>query len=125
VFEEFLDRYSYFMTAALMVIGLYGMLGKRNLMKKLIGMNIFQSAIVLFFICGSAKWGATVPVFDPELGTADPTMYANPLPHVLMLTAIVVLVATSGVALALLVSVYRRYHSLDEREILKRMREEP
>lgn len=118
-----IGHYIYFMTATLMVIGLYGVLAKHNLVKKLIGMNIFQSAIILFFICGSAKWGATVPVVAPELSTADWAMYANPLPHVLMLTAIVVLVATTGVALALLVSIYRRYDSLDEREILKRMRE--
>ena len=123
MFEEFLAHYSYFMTTVLMVIGLYGMLSKRNLMKKLIGMNILQSAIILFFISGSAKWGATVPVVDSRTGLADPASYANPLPHVLMLTAIVVLVATTGVALALLLSIYRRYHSLDEREILKRMRE--
>ena len=118
-----IGHYVYFMTATLMVIGLYGVLAKHNLVKKLIGMNIFQSAIILFFICGSAKWGATVPVVAPELSTVDWAMYANPLPHVLMLTAIVVLVATTGVALALLVSIYRRYDSLDEREILKRMRE--
>ncbi len=121
--QEIIDYYPYFMTAVLMSIGLYGMIGKRNLVKKLIGMNIFQSAIILFFISGSAKWDATVPVFDPELGTSDPALYENPLPHVLMLTAIVVSVATSGVALALLLSIYRNYHSLDEREILERMRE--
>lgn len=123
MFQTFLGHYAYVMTTALMAIGLYGMVSKRNLMKKLIGMNIFQSAIILFFISGSAKWGATVPVFDPELGTAYPAMYANPLPHVLMLTAIVVLVATTGVGLALLLSIYRCYHSLDEREILRRMRQ--
>ena len=123
--HAFIGHYTYFMTAALMVIGLYGMLVKHNLMKKLIGMNIFQSAIVLFFVSGAVKWGATVPVFDPVLGTTDPTLYANPLPHVLMLTAIVVMVATSGVSLAFLLLIYRRYHSLDEREILKRMQGQP
>lgn len=124
MFQVFLGHYSYLMTATLMVIGLYGMLSKRNLMKKLIGLNIFQSAIILFFICGSAKWGATVPVFDPMLGTIDTAVYANPLPHVLMLTAIVVMVATNGVSLAFLLLIYRHYHSLDEREILERMQEQ-
>ena len=123
--QVFIDRYPYFMTAVLLVIGIWGMLGKRNLMKKLIGMNIFQTAIILFFISGSAKWGATVPVIEPGAGPVDPTMYVNPLPHVLMLTAIVVLVATLGVALALLLVIYRRYGSLDEREILKKMVEQP
>lgn len=120
MFEPFLDRYTYFMTAALLVIGLYGMLGKRNLVKKLIGMNIFQTAIFLFFIEGATKIGATVPVIDPLLGTAA-SQYVNPLPHVLILTAIVVSVATTGVALALLVTIYRRYHSLDEGIILERV----
>ena len=119
--QVFIGHYAYFMTATLLVIGLYGMLSKRNLMKKLIGMNIFQSAIILFFVSGSAKWGATTPVFDPALGVGDPSVYANPLPHVLMLTAIVVMVATNGVALALLLLIYRRYHSLDEQEILEGM----
>ncbi len=124
MFEPFLGRYTYFMTAALLVIGLYGMLGKRNLVKKLIGMNIFQTAIFLFFIEGSTKIGATVPVIDPLLGTAA-SQYVNPLPHVLILTAIVVSVATTGVALALLVTLYRRYHSLDEGIILERVSRSP
>ena len=124
MFEPFLDRYTYFMTAALLVIGLYGMLGKRNLVKKLIGMNIFQTAIFLFFIEGATKIGATVPVIDPLLGTAA-SQYVNPLPHVLILTDIVVSVATTGVALALLVTLYRRYHSLDEGIILERVSRSP
>ena len=122
MFEEFVGRYAYFMTVVLLVIGLYGMIGKRNLVKKVIGMNIFQTAVILFFISGSAKWGGTVPVIDHALG-ADPGSYINPLPHVLMLTAIVVSVATMGVALALILMIYRRYHSLDEKEILERMRD--
>lgn len=120
MFEEFLGRYVYFMTVALLVTGLYGMLGKRNLVKKLIGMNILQAAIILFFVEGSTKLGGTVPVIDPQLGT-DPAKYVNPLPHVLMLTAIVVSIATTGVALALLLTIYRIYHSLDENSILEEM----
>jgi len=118
MFEEFVGRYSYLMTATLLVIGLYGMLTKRNLLKKIIGMSILQTAIFLFFIEGAAKWGATVPVIDPQSGR-DPAQYINPVPDVLILTAIVVAVATTGVALALLLTIYRRYHSLDERRILE------
>ncbi len=121
--ETFIGNYAYFMTAILISIGLYGMIAKRNLMKKLIGMNIFQSAIVLFYVAGAAKWGATVPVYNAELGVSNPTLYANPLPHVLMLTAIVVMVATTGVSLAFIILIYRRYKTLDEKEILERMRE--
>jgi len=121
---KLLSHWPYLLILVLMALGLYGVLSKHNLMKKVIGLNIFQSSIILFFISISAKWGATVPVIDPELDATDPSLYANPLPHVLMLTAIVVMVATLGVALSIMVLIYRRYHSLDEREILERMRQE-
>lgn len=118
MFEEFVGRYPYLMTVILLVIGLFGMLTKRNLFKKVIGMSIFQTAIFLIFIQGAAKWGATVPVIDPQRGT-DPAQYINPLPHVLILTAIVVAVATTGVSLALLLTIHRRYRTLDEGRILE------
>ena len=118
--EGFLSSYAYFMIVVLLVIGLYGMLGKRNLFKKLIGMNIFQTAIFLFFIEGSTKLGATVPVISPELGT-DPARYVNPLPHALILTGIVVALSITGVALAFLINIRRTYHSLDEKSILEEM----
>ena len=120
MFEEFLGRYVYFFIIVLMTIGLYGMLAKRNLIKKLIGMNILQTAIFLFFIEGSSKLGATVPVIDPQLGN-DPVKYVNPLPHALMLTGIVVGIALTGVALALLIKISHTFHSLDENSILKEM----
>ena len=118
--EEFLSRYVYYMIVILLAIGLYGMLGKHNLMKKLIAMNIFQTAIFLFFIEGSTKLGATVPVIAPQLGT-DPGKYVNPLPHVLILTGIVVALSLTGVGLAFLIAIRRTYHSLDEKSITKEM----
>jgi len=120
MFELFLGRYVYFMTVLLLVIGLYGALAKRNLVKKLIGMNILQTAIFFFFIEGATKLGATVPVIDPQLGT-DPAKYINPLPHVLILTGIVVAVSITGLALAFMISIYHTYRSLDEKVILKEM----
>ena len=120
MFEEFLGRYVYLMIVVLLVIGLYGMLVKRNLLKKLIGMNIFQTAIFLFFIEGSTKLGGTVPVIAPEIG-ADPAKYVNPLPHVLILTGIVVALSLTGVALAFLIAIRRAYHSLDEKFVIKEM----
>jgi multicomponent Na+:H+ antiporter subunit C len=114
--------YNYLMTATLLVIGLYGMVGKRNLLKKVIGLNIFQTAIFLFFIQGATKPGATVPVWDARI-SVEAAGYINPLPHVLILTAIVVSVATTGVALALLMTIYRRYRSLEEGIILERMKQ--
>lgn len=121
--ENVLEQYPFYLGTILVAIGLWGMFAKHNLMKKLIGMTIFQVAIIVLFIASSVKFGATVPSADPSLSTAEPALYANPLPHVLMLTAIVVMVATSGVALAILLLIYRRYHSLDETEIMKRMQE--
>ncbi|MCS7206752.1 MAG: cation:proton antiporter subunit C [Dehalococcoidia bacterium] len=121
--EDFAGRYPYFLTAALLVLGLYGMLAKRNLFKQVIGMTIFQTAIFLFFIQGAAKWGGTVPVLDPARGT-DPAQYVNPLPHVLILTAIVVGVANTGVALALLYTIHRRFGTLDEARILEKAKGE-
>lgn len=120
--NSFITNYNYLMTAILLTIGLYGMVGKRNFLKKVIGMNIFQTAIFLFFIQGATKPGATVPVWDPQIST-EAAGYINPLPHVLILTAIVVSVATTGVALALLITIYRRYHTLEEGTILDRMRQ--
>jgi len=121
--EDWLGRYTFLATAIILVIGFYGVIYKRNLMKKLIGLSIFQTAIFLFYIGRATKRGATVPVIDPALGT-DAVNYVNPLPHVLILTAIVVSVATTGVALAIVMTIYRRYGSLDERVILERMRQE-
>ncbi|MFH1088085.1 MAG: cation:proton antiporter subunit C [Chloroflexota bacterium] len=118
--QLFLGRYAYVMIVILLCIGLYGMLVKRNLLKKIIGMNIFQAAIFLFFIEGAAKAGGTVPVISPDLGP-DPAKYMNPLPHVLILTAIVVSLSLTGVALAFLINIRRIYHSLDERAIMKEM----
>ena len=127
--EFLLRHYNYWMFIGLMMIGFYAMMAKKNLIKKIIGMNIFQSAIILFFISASVKsGGVTVPILDyshtgAKSGMVDVMQYANPLPHVLMLTAIVVMVATLGVALAVAIIIYRRYDTLEEDEIcVKRKR---
>jgi multicomponent Na+:H+ antiporter subunit C len=119
--EFFLGHYAYWFVVVLLTIGLYGMLLKRNLVKKLIGMTVFQTSIILFWVAGSSKWGATVPVHDPAIPHGDAANYLNPLPHTLMLTAIVVGVATLGVALALLIGIYRNYRTLDEDVLIDRM----
>lgn len=119
-------KYNYWIYIILMMIGLYGMIVKKNLIKKIIGMNIFQTAIILFYISIAAKKEATIPILahGNHGGHAiDPAHYINPLPHVLMLTAIVVAVATLGVALALSIKIYRQYHSLEEDEIISQIRE--
>ena len=129
MFEFIVNHYNYWAYIGLMMIGIYAMMAKRNLIKKIIGMNIFQSAIIFFFISSSVKKGGTVPILEHAHGHAanglehgphavDVMQYANPLPHVLMLTAIVVMVATLGVALAVVIMIYRRYHTLEEDEII-------
>lgn len=115
-------HFAYYFLVCLMVIGFFGMLVKQNLLKKLIGMSILQSAIILFWLVGAYKEGGTVPIFHATQGATDPNLYMNPLPHTLMLTAIVVAVVTLGVAFALLIAIHRTYGSLDEPVILERMR---
>lgn len=148
MFEFVVSYYNYWAYIGLMMIGFYAMMAKKNLVKKIIGMNIFQSAIIFFYISTSVKkGGVTVPILEHAHGHADAGMehlayaaehaahavehgasaidvmqYANPLPHVLMLTAIVVMVATLGVALAVVILIYRRYGTLEEDEIMKLMR---
>ena len=119
-------NYAYVGAAVLLVIGLYAILTKQNLMKKLIGLNIVQAAIILIWVAAATKEDATVPVLDFQgqaPSVVDAADYLNPLPHTLMLTAIVVGVATTGVAFALLISIYRRYGTLDEPELLDKMRD--
>jgi multicomponent Na+:H+ antiporter subunit C len=144
--ELFIERLNYFIYVILLLIGLHGMIAKNNLIKKLIGMSIFQTAIILFYVSVGVKEGATIPIYLPEHdphgshashgdenGTDEavhgPVVleagmvkgYANPLPHVLMLTAIVVGVATLGLALALCLRIYQGYGTIEEDEILAKI----
>lgn len=112
-------NYPYWVAIGLLMLGLYTMVAHRNLTKKLIGMTIFQTAIILFFLMTSVKRGATIPIVG--LGPAEAAAYMNPLPHALMLTAIVVMVATSGVALAILTRLYARYGTLEEDLLAERI----
>ena len=144
--ELFIERLNYIIYVVLLLIGLHGMIAKNNLIKKLIGMSIFQTAIILFYVSVGVKEGATIPIYLPEHdphgshathgdenGTDEaghgPVVleaglvegYANPLPHVLMLTAIVVGVATLGLALALCLRIYQGYGTIEEDEILAKI----
>ena len=115
---------NYWIYVILMMIGFYAMIGKRNLVKKLIGMNIFQTAVILLFVSTGVKQGAKIPILDKHDVMEHGVRVAevvNPLPHVLMLTAIVVSVSVTGVALAILLRIYREYGTLDEDEILEKL----
>ena len=123
-----LFKLNYWVYIVLMMIGLYAMIAKKNLVKKIIGMNILQTAVILFFISVGAKNNATIPIIihahETDSHTAHAINYINPLPHVLMLTAIVVAVATLGVALALIIKIFQQYQVLDEDEILAQLPED-
>jgi multicomponent Na+:H+ antiporter subunit C len=119
VTELFLARYIYLLVLVLLAIGLYGVLAKSNLVKKVIGLTIFSTAIYLFFIEGSLQLDGTAPVIDDR--GSDPALYVDPLPHLLILTAIVVGVGVVGVALSLLVRIYRSHGSLDETVVAARL----
>lgn len=108
------DLYSYWVSILLMVAGLYIVIDHTNLLKKLVGINIFQTSVFILFISMSKVDGGTAPILDQGY-----SLYSNPLPHVLVLTAIVVSIATTAVGLALVVNINKRYKSIDELEIEK------
>jgi multicomponent Na+:H+ antiporter subunit C len=118
VIDFIANRYVYVLVVVLLAVGLWTLLTERHLLKKVVGLTIFQTAIFLFFIEGSVREGADVPIIDSELG-ADPSAYVNPLPHLLILTALVVGVAVVGVALSLARVIHRAYGTLDEEEIAR------
>jgi len=121
---EIVAKYNYWIYVVLMMVGFYAMIGKRNLVKKLLGLNIFQTAIILFYVSMGVKHGGSIPIVDKYSALkegVDAAQIINPLPHVLMLTAIVVAVSVTGVALAVLLRIYRQYGTLEEDEILEKI----
>lgn len=109
------DRGIYMLTLILMAVGVYGMISCGNYMKKLICMNIMQVAIIFFFLTFGQKDQATLPVLLEDVFGSD--SYINPLPHALMLTAIVVSLGTTGVGLTLLMKIKEIYGTIEEEEI--------
>ena len=121
--EYIISKYNYWVYIVLMMIGFYAMIGKRNLVKKIVGLNIFQTSIILYFVSIAAKKGATIPIVwhghgEETAHIVQAAQYMNPLPHVLMLTAIVVMVGTFGVALSFIIRIYRAYGTIEEKELL-------
>lgn len=107
-----LGLYNYWIVIALMMVGLYIMISRGNLIKKIVGLNIFQSAVFIMYISMGMVEGGAVPIL-----TEGVTSYSNPLPHVLILTAIVVGVATTALGLALVVRIKEAYGSVDEDDL--------
>lgn len=108
----------FMLTIILFFLGIFGMISCGNYMKKLMCMNVMQVAVIFFFLCLGQKSGGTIPVaLDRVLNPDD---YINPLPHALMLTAIVVSLGTSGMGLALLMRIKDKYGTLEEEEIMEK-----
>ena len=107
--QVILDHYNYWIAILLMMIGLYTVVARGNLVKKL---NIFQTSVFLLYITMGKVAGGTAPILDDRF-----TVYSNPIPHVLILTAIVVGVATTALGLALVVRIKESYGTIEEDEL--------
>jgi multicomponent Na+:H+ antiporter subunit C len=106
-----LDYYNYWIVVFLMMAGFYIVISANNLVKKIVGLNIFQTSVFMLYISMGKVTGGTAPIVMEGV-----TQYSNPLPHVLILTAIVVGVATTSVGLALIVRIKRAYGTVEENE---------
>ena len=104
--------FNYWVDIVLMMLGFYVVIARHNLIKKMVGLNIFQVSVFLFYISMSKVRGGTAPILDDGIQA-----YSNPLPHVLILTAIVVGVATTALGLALVVRIQEAYGTIEEEEI--------
>ena len=112
--EQLGDSWNYIIVIVLMMTGLFIVIARANLIKKLIGLSIFQTSVFLFYISLGKVAGGTAPILDGNPGT----LYSNPLPHVLILTAIVVGVATTALGLALILRINEAFGSIEEDEII-------
>ena len=104
--------YNYWIVVLLMMAGFYTVIARGNLIKKIVGLNIFQTSVFLLYISMGKVQGGTAPILDPHFVT-----YTNPIPSVLILTAIVVGVATTALGLALVVRIREAYETIEEDEI--------
>jgi len=111
----FLGLYNYWIVVVLMMIGFYIVIAHGNLVKKIVGLNIFQTSVFIFYISVSNIDGGTAPILAEGFNR-----YSNPLPHVLILTAIVVGIATTALGLALAIRIKESYGSIEEEEIQQR-----
>jgi multicomponent Na+:H+ antiporter subunit C len=113
IFYAFAAHYNYWVTIFLMGSGIYIVAARSNMIKTLVGLGIFQTSIYLLYLTPGKVIGATPPIIEPGY-----ELYSNPLPHVLILTAIVVGVATLALGLALVVRIHEAYRTIEEDEIV-------
>src|SRR3546814_933414 len=107
-------KYNYWIVIVLMMIGLYVVISRGNLVKKIIGLNVFQTSVFLLYISMGKVAGGTPPIL-----TGKDEVFSNPIPHVLILTAIVVGIATTALGLGLVVRIREAYHTIEDDEILE------
>ena len=119
--EFILGHLNYWFVIILMMTGLYIVIAKGNLVKKIVGLNIFQTSV--FYISIGKVDGGTAPIFPLKMKIDPDVLYSNPLPHVLILTAIVVGIATTSLGLALIVRIREVYHTIEEQEIFDKEQE--
>jgi len=117
--QEFIvGHMNYWLFIVLMMTGLYIVVAKGNLVKKIVGLNIFQTAVFMLYISMGKVVGGTAPIFPVDMNIDPDVVYSNPLPHVLILTAIVVGVATTSLALALVIRIREEYGTIEEEGVL-------
>lgn len=114
IFAELASDYNYWITIFLMISGLYIVAARSNMIKTLVGLSVFQTSVYLLYLSPGKVFGGSAPILDPEI-----TTYSNPLPHVLILTAIVVGIATLALGLAIVVRINEAYGTIEEDEIME------
>ena len=110
--SQLVAHYNYWIVILLMMMGFYIVIASGNLVKKIVGLNIFQTSVFILYISMGKIEGGTAPIIDPRF-----TVYSNPLPHVLILTAIVVGVATTALGLAIVVRIREADGTVEEDEL--------
>jgi len=111
---DLLGHYNYYVVVVLMMIGFYTVISRGNMIKKIIGLNLFQTSAFILFISAGKIIGGSTPIYQKGV-----ELYSNPLPHVLILTAIVVGVATTAVGLALAVRIRETYNSIEDEALVE------
>lgn len=117
-FEFLVGHMNYWLFTILMMTGLYIVVAKGNFVKKIVGLNLFQTSVFMLYISMGKVTGGTAPIFPTDMNIDPNVVYSNPLPHVLILTAIVVGIATTSLGLALIVRIREEFGTIEEDDIL-------
>ena len=118
--DAFLGQWNYFLVILVMMIGFYAVIARGNMVKKMVGLNIFQTSVFMLYISMGKISEGTAPILTGDAAT----VYSNPLPHVLILTAIVVGVATTAVGYALIIRIQESFDTIEDDDIILLMEDE-